>query len=63
VNLRAEGLNERISSLRPFKKGDEKKSKPKDKEETERSEKRGDPTAPMATPASAKAAEWWGGTI
>ncbi|HEX5043250.1 MAG TPA: beta/gamma crystallin-related protein [Candidatus Polarisedimenticolaceae bacterium] len=62
VNLRAEGLNERISSLRPFKKGDEKKSKPKDKEETEKSEGRSD-QIPVATPASAKASEWWGGSF
>ena len=62
VNLRAEGLNERISSLRPSKKGDEKHNK-KDKAETEKSENRGDKTTPMATPASAKATEWWGGGI
>jgi hypothetical protein len=61
-NLRAEGLNERISSLRPFKKGDEKKSKPKEKDETEKSEVRSD-RIPVATPASAKVTEWWGGTI
>ena len=62
VNLRAEGLNERISSLRPAKKGDEKHHK-KDKDETEKSEHKSDRTTPMATPASAKATEWWGGSI
>ena len=63
VNLRAEGLNERISSLRPAKKGDEKHHKNKDKGETEKSENRTDKTPPAATPVSAKATEWWGGSI
>ena len=40
VNLRAEGLNERISSVRPAKKGDEKHNTHKDKGESEKSEKR-----------------------
>ncbi len=60
VNLRAEGLNERISSLRPFKKGDEKKSHPKAKDETEKSENKIDKTTPTAIPASAPVT-WWGG--
>jgi len=59
VNLRAEGLNERISSLRPFKKGDEKKSH-KAKDETEKSESKIDKTTPTAIPASAPVT-WWGG--
>jgi hypothetical protein len=65
VNLRAEGLNERISSLRPAKKGDEKhhKDKSKDKGEMEKSEGKTDKTPPVATPASAKATEWWGGAV
>ena len=65
VNLRQEGLNERISSLRPAKKGDEKHHKEKDKgkDETEKSEKNLDKTTPMALPASARVTEWWGGSI
>ena len=64
VNLRQEGLNERISSLRPAKKGDEKhhKDKEKDKEKTEKTGRNSMPV-PAATPAAAPALEWWGGSV
>jgi len=62
VNLRAEGLNERISSLRPFKKGDEKKAHPKAKEETEKTEGKTDTSMPVAVPV-ATPVSWWGGAV
>ena len=59
INLRDEGLNDRITSLRPAKKGKAKK----DEAEPEKKEKTGK-AEPKTGPATAAAEEeWWGQPI
>jgi hypothetical protein len=58
VNLREEGLNDRITSLRPAK---QKGKSKKDEAASEKKEKAQKQPAPAVVPAVARPMEWWGG--
>ena len=57
VNLREEGLNDRITSLRPAKQKGKSKKGPDESEKKEKAEK------PLTGTATAAAEEWWGEPI